>query len=218
MSQTKQIGLIHSVDFQITGETSKGKERRLPEKYHQPSRWIEASPRKSKYCIHHIFHVHVYLRDFGLGGEIRDGLISHFLWWFLNTMNSHILKWTFSRGLTREIHQNKTTAKITTYTVRCRKSDVIQACTREYPQCWIMHLVHILTFSIAITQDCITMHKCVNQICGCDVILEVWAPCARGKRRHDLHVYRLFPQKITIRLSASIAFKFVNQSEYALGL
>ena len=33
------------------------------------------------------------------------------------TKNSYILKWEFLRGLTREIRKNKTTAKITTYTV-----------------------------------------------------------------------------------------------------
>ena len=39
--------------------------------------------------------------NFGLAGEIHDGL----------------LKWKFLRGLTREIHENKPTVKITTYTV-----------------------------------------------------------------------------------------------------
>ena len=33
------------------------------------------------------------------------------------TINSHILKWKFSRGLTREICKNKTNPKITMYTV-----------------------------------------------------------------------------------------------------
>ena len=36
---------------------------------------------------------------------------------FVITINSHILKWKFSRGLTRKNCENKTTAKITTYTV-----------------------------------------------------------------------------------------------------
>ena len=36
---------------------------------------------------------------------------------FFITINSHILKWKFSRGLTRKNCENKTTAKITMYTV-----------------------------------------------------------------------------------------------------
>ena len=41
-------------------------------------------------------------------------------WRWLNvfiTINSHILKWKFSWRLTREIRDNKTSVKITTYTV-----------------------------------------------------------------------------------------------------
>ena len=49
---------------------------------------------------------HIYFRNFGLGGDIRDDLILWFLWC--------ILRWNFSRGLTRE---NKTTVKIAMYTV-----------------------------------------------------------------------------------------------------
>ena len=63
-----------------------------------------------------IFCIPRYFHDFGLGGEICEGLILRFCDVFI-TINSHILKWKFSRGLTREIHENKSTAKITTYTV-----------------------------------------------------------------------------------------------------
>ena len=48
-----------------------------------------------------------------VGAEIREGLISQFSDVFI-TINRHKLKWK-SRGLTREIHENNTTAKITTY-------------------------------------------------------------------------------------------------------
>ena len=54
---------------------------------------------------------HRYFHHFGLGGEIRD-ICDDFI-----TINCHILKWKFSRGLTCEICENKTTAKITMYTV-----------------------------------------------------------------------------------------------------
>ena len=66
-----------------------------------------------KYAIYFVYR---YFRDFGLGGQIHDGLISRFCD-VLITINSHVLKLKFSRGLTRKIHENKTTAKITTYTV-----------------------------------------------------------------------------------------------------
>ena len=58
--------------------------------------------------------MHRYFRDFGLSGEICESLISQFSDVFI-TINRHILKWKCSRGLTREIRENKTTAKITTY-------------------------------------------------------------------------------------------------------
>ena len=67
------------------------------------------------YCIA-IYFVHIYFHDFGLGWQIREGLISRFCDVFV-TINSHVLKLTFSRGLTREIRENKTSVKITTYTV-----------------------------------------------------------------------------------------------------
>ena len=67
----------------------------------------------AKYSIRHIFC------DFGLGGEFCD-----FCDVFI-TINSHMLKWKFARGLTREIRENKTTAKIITYiyTVRPNKKE-----------------------------------------------------------------------------------------------
>ena len=66
------------------------------------------------YCIRHIFHAQKY--NFGLSGEIRESLISRFSDVFIS-INRHILKWKCSHGLTRKIRENKTTAKITTYTV-----------------------------------------------------------------------------------------------------
>ena len=63
-----------------------------------------------------IYFVHRYFHDFRLSGEIRESLISRFSDVFI-TINKHILKLKCSRGLTREIHENKTTAKISTYTV-----------------------------------------------------------------------------------------------------
>ena len=63
-----------------------------------------------------IYFTYRYFRDFGPGWGIREGLILHFFWCFI-AINSHILKQKFLRGPTREICENKTTAKITTYTV-----------------------------------------------------------------------------------------------------
>ena len=59
--------------------------------------------------IYAIYFVYRYLHDFGLGEEIHDGLISWLLWCFhYCTINSHVLKWKFSQGLTRKIRKKKT--------------------------------------------------------------------------------------------------------------
>ena len=65
------------------------------------------------YCIRHIFRVQIFSR-FRTSQQTREGLLSQFCDVFI-TVNSHVLKLKFSRGLTREIRENKTTAKITTY-------------------------------------------------------------------------------------------------------
>ena len=70
------------------------------------------------YAIHHfmkacfmlntvcaIFFTYIYFHDFGLGAEIREGLIRNFSNVFI-TINRHKLKWKFSHGLTREISEN----------------------------------------------------------------------------------------------------------------
>ena len=61
------------------------------------------------FSMYAIYFAYRYFCDFGLGWQIREGLISRF--------NSHVLKLKFSRGLTREIRENKTIAKIIMYTV-----------------------------------------------------------------------------------------------------
>ena len=65
--------------------------------------------------ICHIFHV-LYFCDFGLGQQIREGLISQVCDVFI-TLNYHVFKLTFLWGPTREIRNNKTTTKITTYII-----------------------------------------------------------------------------------------------------
>ena len=67
------------------------------------------------YCIRHNF-TYRKCHDFGLGAEIHEGVISRFSDVFI-TINRHQLKWKFLQGLTREILENKTTAKITMYSV-----------------------------------------------------------------------------------------------------
>ena len=80
------------------------------------------------YCIRQYF-AYIYFRGFGLSAEIREGLISRFSDVFIH-INRHTLKWKFLRGLTREIRENKTTAKITTYTVCSYKmKTTIASCT-----------------------------------------------------------------------------------------
>ena len=66
--------------------------------------------------IRHIFRVQILNSHFTLGREICDGLISWFFLCFI-TINSHILTWKYSRGLTCQIRGNKITAKITVYKV-----------------------------------------------------------------------------------------------------
>ena len=68
---------------------------------------------KGNNTVYAIIFAYIYFHGFGLGSEICEGLISRFSDAFF-TLNRHKLKWKFSRGLTRE---NKTTAKITTFTV-----------------------------------------------------------------------------------------------------
>ena len=68
-----------------------------------------------EYRIHGIIFAYRYFHGFGLGAEICEGLILWYLWCF--HYYRHKLKWTFLQGLTREICENKTTTKITTYTV-----------------------------------------------------------------------------------------------------
>ena len=69
-----------------------------------------------KHTVYAIIFAYSYFRDFGLGAGIRKGLISWFSDVFI-TIHRQKLKWKFSRGLTCEIRENKTTTKITTYTV-----------------------------------------------------------------------------------------------------
>ena len=68
------------------------------------------------HTVYAIIFAYRYFHCFGLGLEICEGLISRFSDIFI-TINGHRLKWIFLRGLTRDICENETTAKITTYTV-----------------------------------------------------------------------------------------------------
>ena len=65
--------------------------------------------------VYAIYFVHRYFRDFGLSGEIRESLFSRFSDVFI-TINRHIEVEMFARSDSRN-SQNKTTSKITTYTV-----------------------------------------------------------------------------------------------------
>ena len=67
------------------------------------------------YCIRHIHRAQIFLRFWTEWKNLWE-LNSRFSDVFI-TINRRVLKWTCSRGLTREIRENKTTAKITTYTV-----------------------------------------------------------------------------------------------------
>ena len=56
--------------------------------------------------VYTIYFAYRYFRDFGLGGEFVMAYFCDFCDVFI-TMNSHILKWEYSRRLTLEIHENK---------------------------------------------------------------------------------------------------------------
>ena len=71
---------------------------------------------ENAHTVYAIIFAYRYLRSFELGAEICEGLISRFSNIFI-TLNRHKLKCKFLQGLTREIHKNKTTAKLITYTV-----------------------------------------------------------------------------------------------------
>ena len=62
-------------------------------------------PELQLFIVYAIYCTYRYFHNFGLGWGICEGLISWFCDVFI-TMNSHILKGKFSRGLTHEIREN----------------------------------------------------------------------------------------------------------------
>ena len=73
--------------------------------------WVFTECNRTKATVYAIYFAYRYFRDFSQGQQIpRDFMI----FYVFITINSHVLKLTFSRGLTLK---NKTTTKITTYTV-----------------------------------------------------------------------------------------------------
>ena len=72
------------------------------------------------YCIRHIFRVQIFSRFWiRLGNSRGLNFVIFFFNMFSILLIAIILKGNFLRGLTRKIRENKTTAKITTYTVDC---------------------------------------------------------------------------------------------------
>ena len=107
-------------------------------------------------------------------------------------------------------------------------------------------LVEERALSSFLLSNTVKMYKCTDVLCTCKLYFScfwrtpvlystvlfqrfywICTVCFQMKKIYifvsgppyiHVHVYRLSPKKITIRFSASIAFKIVNQSEYALGL
>ena len=69
-----------------------------------------------EYCIRHNFRIQIFPQFWTRSGNSQGLNFMQFSDVFI-TINRHKQKWKFSRGLTCKIHENKTTAKITTYTV-----------------------------------------------------------------------------------------------------
>ena len=93
-------------------------------------------------------------------------------------------------------------------TLKLQSSDITQARTHKFPQCWITRLGFIcVLFSTAVTQDCIKMQKCVNWICKWHMILERCVSCAPGKWRHDFYI-------TVYRIVSCIRHTFFHGGEY----